>query len=714
MENLTSSQIQAPIKTALSPDERAIWEHVETANGDAVISGFQLAGQASERLQLLGVLAVQNSGQTQAALKLMDQLPDQLGPVYRLWQRAEFQIAARRESSLMLSLEQTLRVEELAPLASSRDPVERLVLARAELALGLSHLQDSEYDAATTLFEASAANMRAIDCESGLAVALTETGKVHAWRGRLQTAQANLLEALSIWQMLNGGQADAVWHEIGASLLDSGRGELAAGILERAFERNRSERTRHAWIRALISAASWDDAEAVAGEALKSEQATNHDLMQANAARPDRYRENMLLRELGMIAAQRALADPQSSESEARTTALDYLNQAIEVFGGKTDPKIPAYTQWIGALDQHSRTPSDGDGATGEISFAQIRLVQLELLIQSFNAPAEAAIGFSKVAEVFSRRSEPVLEIEAREQSAQARLRAKETRQATRQLHLALRVAVERGLQEKAGMLRARMLELVKFGPRKAFAIDGYLPVRVIRSDGLHMIAAAVDVVDGRQTTIHRFELPGDVDKSDADEKLKALETISGLGRGHPGLPRVLFSEVRQSTTDQSAMFLVTEYIEGQLLTEYMTVDPGNVRAGVRVIRDLSEAIQLLHNIGITACRPSAGNVMIEMGDNPVFWDLSPFQAPGKADSKPDVVYLADILVNWITGGKGAPKKGMLDIFSGRFPYNSLLNAVSRDAVDPGLVQLLNDVLDQSGSSPMTPGHFAAQLQTFV
>ena len=73
-------------------------------------------------------------------------------------------------------------------------------------------------------------------------------------------------------------------------------------------------------------------------------------------------------------------------------------------------------------------------------------------------------------------------------------------------------------------------------------------------------------------------------------------------------------------------MFLVTEAIDGQPLSEYMKSEPENIGRAVRVIRDLSEAIQLMHNVGIENCRPAVENVMIELGENPVFWDLSPLQ----------------------------------------------------------------------------------------
>ena len=694
----------------LTEAEQHAWRYAEAANDAEALKWLEGRTAPTVREVLLVVLAAQNAGNGRAASNLLERLGQGMSAAETVWRKAETQIAARRESLAELAPGTGIESRDLDTLADDLSALAELVRGRGHIALGLARLQDSRYDEAERHFAASVDAMRAASCQSGLASALTELGKVHAWRGELQDAHAYLLEALGIWQSLNGGMADAVWHEIGATLLDSGRPAVAAGILERTFERNQSERTRHAFVRALVASEEWDRADAAAQAAVQSVTAEATRLARENGGEPDRYREYMLLRELGVIQASRFLLGGRGNEAEAREAAERYLRAAVSAFDPAFRFDTPIFTAWIGNMDREGRLLASGrmeDDLSG-IGFDQLRLVQLELLIQSFDAPAEAAIGFAKVADVFSRRAEPVLEIEARDQSARAHLRAGNAVLATRQLNLALRLAAERGLVEKATSLRRKLFDLLSHGTWADFAVDGFLPNRLVRRESGYDIVGAVTVYDGRPVLIHRIG----ISKSGGDlsSHLDTLQALSGHGRGHRGLPRLM----KAAALGNHHVNLVTEQIDGEPLLSVMRAEPTNVSKAVHMIRDLSEAVQLLHNAGFTACEPTIDDVIVERGDNPVFLDFAFVGAKPSHRKKSDTVYLAEMLIDWLTEGRGAATRHWYDVLLGRFPYNSLQFASARKQVPDGMIHLLNGIVSGRDASKLSPGNFAAELQAFI
>lgn len=693
-------------QTGLTPDQKAVWAMAEAADGAAAKAWLDSHPGAGPAAMLLACLAMQNASMPDAVLPVCEPARPGWPSAFETWRRAEFQIAARRESALNLPEDQKLRAPDAVRPEDAAAPLAALIEGRAALALGYERLHEGDYLAAENFFSQAVNSMRDAGMSSALAAALTEMGKVNSWQGRMQSALTYLLEALSIWQT-NETAAAATWHEIGALLLDMGRSDLAAGLLQRTFALNQSQRTRHAWVRALIAERKWDEAERVAGTGLENEiQLLNAPAADAQGAH-SAYRQVMFTKELGVIAAARALdssAETAEQAGEVRK-AERHLDAAVKALHMPVERGEPLFTQWIGALDQ--RMKGDGESrrdSAPEVRFEQLKLVELELMIAATHAPQQAAVGFDKLAEVFATGGERALEIDAREAAASAHLRSGEALKAIRQIHYGLRVATERGLQDRAIALRTKLASMIGQTRYAGLQVEGYLPTELVRSHEGTSWSGGLDIKDGRRVMIQKGALGGKT----AQDRIEALGTLWRAKRVHAGVPVVLAVEHGKDTT----VSLVTEFIEGEPLLAVMRADAGNLQRAVGMVRDIGEALDVLHRAGLKRCEPEAGDVIVELGDNPVFVNL--IGAQPAEGGVPDTVWLARLLIDWLTAGRGAPPQRPWDILRGRVPYNPLAGAKVEGKMPEGLIRLLKAVLRNREGAPKTPGAFASRLQAFA
>ena len=159
------------------------------------------------------------------------------------------------------------------------------------------------------------------------------------------------------------------------------------------------------------------------------------------------------------------------------------------------------------------------------------------------------------------------------------------------------------------------------------------------------------------------------------------------------------------------AALLVLRVEEQQQPERGMAVGVRVEEAAPRVLRG-GEALDVLHRAGLKRCEPEAGDVIVELGDNPVFVNL--IGAQPAEGGVPDTVWLARLLIDWLTAGRGAPPQRPWDILRGRVPYNPLAGAKVEGKMPEGLIRLLKAVLRNREGAPKTPGAFASRLQAFA
>jgi hypothetical protein len=697
------------IASVLKEDEGALWrsaERGEPAAASKLADGATGGAAASEadtaRAALLGVLALQNAGQDSEAFEAAGAALS-APPPYDLWARAERTYASRRKAKLKLADNERIRLEDAEALAKSDDAWSRFAAARAYLALGLVATHENRLAEARDLLESAYGLMRSADSQSGLATVFMELGKLKAWQGRGDESVLNLLSGLAIWRRLNESRSVGIWHEIGSTLLDSRHYGEASAILGAAFADNKDTRTQNALTRALIGARQLEEAEAQARAVVTAEGA-------ARAGNPqhDPYRQVMALRDLAEIALhQRRDAGERKQDGRADElleTAEARFNEAVTLYGAVRTANDSLFTRWIGSLDKATRT-----GGKPAVEYTQLRLVQIELLLDAVKRPAEAARNLAKVADVYRQRGERIHELEAREQAAEAAESDRDYPRAAQQLELGMRSAELNGQAAAARHLRERLAVVTAKIRKESVSTQGFLIRGVECTFPLGRIISASEIASGRRVRIHCFETPPAL-RARAGAGLTALGAMFADGRVLPGLPTLVREPPRPDPDGKApARFeVVVEAAEGEPLPKAMAASRGDWRRAVRVVRDLSFTIGMMHEVNLTDCRPDPKWILLDLGDNPICLDILPLHADAVRPAIEDVRSLARLLVEWITGD--APKVRSIVLKPGQMRR---IFDLGKSDIPPDLDELLSAILVHHKTDTVTPRALADRLQAF-
>jgi len=228
------------IASVLKEDEAELWQCAERGDPIAVNAATlrlnaaaPKSGADEARATLLTAMALLNAGQDVEAFKAA--APALTAPKpYDVWAKAERIYASRRTAKLKLADNDRLTLDEVQALEKESDPWSRFAAARAYLALGLVATQENRLSEALTLLDSSYVLMRSTDSQSGLASVFTALGKLKAWQGRGDETLLTLLSGLAIWRRLNEKNSVAIWHEVGAALVDSRHFDEGAAVLRAA------------------------------------------------------------------------------------------------------------------------------------------------------------------------------------------------------------------------------------------------------------------------------------------------------------------------------------------------------------------------------------------------------------------------------------------------------------------------------------------------
>jgi tetratricopeptide (TPR) repeat protein len=705
------------LRESLSPAEQAVWdvaEKGEASGGKPQLKADAVDGGDALRLRLLEVLAHQNGGDHKGAFAATGGIPVSDVRALDIWRRAERIFAGRKRQ---LELDVSLTAEEAGSLGGG--PLEQLAAARAFLALGLTAIQENRGADAGAHLDRARDLFLDVGSSAGRAVTETELGKLRAWQGRSEEAILSLTTALNIWGAQGSEKAADVWHEIGALLLDGRRYKQAIDIFE-AVQRNKfSTRTQNALTRALIGDGQLEAALPQAQAVLQEER--NIRLAAKNDAKPDPYREIMALRDIGEIAIRRGFAmkdggaDPVKSSPSNAQAMVAQAEQALQegalLLGFQRTDQNPVFPKWVRQVDGGPQISLTGEVTKDPKEFEKLRLVQLELLIDSFAKPEGAGRNLAKLAESFSRRFEVFQELEAREQAATAFTLAGNTSAAARQLEMAHRIAAARGQSNIARSLRARLAETVAGGSRAELAAPGVIPLGALHASRFRTVISGLDQESGRRVLIHRYSVPASAAKK-AEEGLKALEDLRRQRRVLVGLPELLDVVMHERKGNDLSFDLVTEDVGGEPMEEAMKSEIRDLKRPIRVVRSLAATIGALHQIGIGDCRPSADLVLLDLGDAPIWTDLLPIH-DGKADD--DVKLLAGLLVSWFGGGPGERSRLMWKGGKNGGPFKPTVFPPGHvaNSIPPGLETMLSAILLGKGDRPKSPGAFADELEKY-
>ncbi len=688
---------------SLSAAERELWTAAESGKPDLIPTGMD-----APLHRMLLVLACQNAGNDKAADELATaalELPAPFGP----WAKAEMTYAARVKARRALEPTQAVSLAEAKALEESSEPWAAFAAGRSYLALGLMATQDNRLDQASTFLQRAFDLLRDAKSESGIAVANLELGKLKAWQGRADDALVHLLSGLAIWRGLNPNNSAAIWHQLGSLLLDGRNYQEAVMILESGLKEDATNRTRNALTRALIGAGRLDEAAGHARAVVASEETKRRN----NTNGHDVYREMMARYDLGQIALQRrsrltraSLA--QAAGEDASETAAEMLEQAedefkaaLDLHGERASISDSLFQNWIGPLDKEVRTKAQGKG----LGFAELRLVQLELMIAAQKRPAEAARNLAKLADVFGQRGERIQELEAREQSAEAFERSDEPLLAAQAFEQAVRTAELAGAQATARAMRTELARVIagmkRFGePRSGFllrGVDQQLPGCII--------FGATQISSGRRARVYEFRVPaGLIDRTRAG--LLALGGMFADNRLLPGLPALL-QNPPDAASAPLAFDVITDAVEGERLDVAMIKTKGDWKRAVRVIRDISYTVGVLRAAGMRDCRPSPNSVLLDISDNAVCLDILPLRVGAEPTAADEVRHLASLLVEWITGEKAKTRSLALR------PGQMRLIFDERHKAPPDLDALLSGILLHKKTTVASPSDLANKLQPF-
>ncbi len=718
----------------LSEVEQAAWDAAEAGGSTALLKDAQpvreRAANDAIRLRLFQILAHQTAGDHRGAFAAAGALPIPESRALDVWRRAERVYAGRKRREKTLGADDDLKPADAEEMEKAGGAFNQLVAARSWLALGLSAIQDNRGEVAETHLERAGRLFGAIGSLPGRAVTETELGKLRAWQGRNDESVLHLVTALSSWRGHSAVRSADVWHEIGALMLDSRRYPQAVEILESVQKSDPSTRTLNALTRALIAAGDLEPALVKARDVYKTEHDARQAARAANQAAPNPYREVMALRDLGEIAVRRAISvqkgavDPAEPGRTAPAPAQalvqeaeDALREGAKLLGFDRTDQTPVFPKWVRKVDSGPQANLAGVTEEDPQEFEKLRLVQLELMIDSYAKPEGAGRNLSKLAEAFSRRGEVFHELEVREQAAAAFRLADNNGSALRQLELAHRLAMARAQTNIAHDIRRQLSEAVAAGPRHALAAPGCIPMGVMAVEPFRTLISALDQDNGRRVIIHRYRIP----RSDsnaikkAEAGLKALEDLRKQRRVLVGLPEILAAVAGKEEQGQYGFDLVTEDVSGEPLAAAMQAEPGDPIRPVRVIRSLAAAIQGLHNIHITDIRPDVSRVLLDLGDAPVWTELLPVYEGKLQPPENDVKMLAGLLVEWLRGGPGARSRLLYKGGKNGGLLKPTVFAPGKlsDKIPPGLETLLSGVLLDKGG-PKSPGAFADELEKYA
>lgn len=685
----------------LTSDQLRLWRLAETAQEPATIQSIE-DGAEQAKTNLFGALAQQMSGApAETVLEALEGIPRPEVDDLEIWWKVECTIAALREKIRDSVDEYAVDSDELQSIQSSEHNIDlnTLIAGRGYLALGLSALQTNQQLLAKDYFETSLSKMRSLQSDVGIATALTELGKLHAWRSEPEQAIRCLLESLSIWQSIDASKAFATWHEIGALLLDMGQWNAAASILRRSDRERPNARTKNALTRSLIGARDFAAAFQAASDVLDAERENS----QSDGGLSG-YRAAMVYRDLGEIACR---ADPGAIDG--LLSAEFYLNKAIAALCEQTPQSRPIFTRWMHQLE-HQNSQKE------KIDFGHFRLMQLETLIFMSNDPEGAAVNFDKLADIYANRNEAFHEIECRQDAVRAFQKAGKDNLAVRQASIAVRTATENNLGTLGERVRGVLFDTLQDVLEPVFLVPGYLYDTVLpRSSDFHVTFSARSVLNGKPVIVHRISISA---AAGASENLKSLDQLAMLNRGrriHPGLTSLL--SVTRPTENTPYATLIMEHVEGLTLSDRKSEFYEDAQASLRLARDLCLALVPLHRARVSGVRINERTIVLEHGGYPVIvgW---PVPVSTEVAPEDDLKQIAFLLVDLLTNGRGAPERTGITRFLAipirGVKWDPLLHAKADRSLS-GLSEVLTNLLHEQRKSDInTAQQFADTLEQYL
>lgn len=261
--------------------------------------------------------------------------------------------------------------------------------------------------------------------------------------------------------------------------------------------------------------------------------------------------------------------------------------------------------------------------------------------------------------------------------------------------------------------------------------IDSYRIESLVSRTRTTAVYRATDLRDGRTVAL---KVP-DPDMETDPLLLERFRRAAEIGEkfGHHGVMRV-FTEV-----ERSRVYMVMEWCDGRALRQIMDKDKIAPERAIRITTAVLEALQYLHDNGVSHRALTPGNILVDENDTIKLIDfglasdaasrrltytnlaaelgtvdyISPEQAAGKrGDSRSDVYSMGVILYQMLTSKLPFPSSSPLEAMKARLNTPPIPPTVASPSVSPHLQEVLYRALEKDPKNRYARAHdFAHDLQ---